>query len=109
MELDAGEFLRRYLLHVLPERFVRIRYFGFMANRVRSCVADLLLTPTVMEYRVDEKQVRVFSGKCALVRQRAPLNGVHFGPEVHMPDTKPVDVRDLVPRSRQLPHRASAL
>jgi hypothetical protein len=36
MELDADEFLRRYLLHVLPERFVRIRYFGFLANRVRT-------------------------------------------------------------------------
>lgn len=36
MELAADEFLRRYLLHVLPERFVRIRYFGFLANRVRS-------------------------------------------------------------------------
>ena len=36
MELDANEFLRRYLLHVLPERFVRIRHFGFLANRVRS-------------------------------------------------------------------------
>jgi hypothetical protein len=36
MELDADEFLRRYLLHVLPERFVRIRHFGFLANRVRS-------------------------------------------------------------------------
>jgi hypothetical protein len=36
MELPADEFLRRYLLHVLPERFVRIRYFGFLANRVRS-------------------------------------------------------------------------
>jgi hypothetical protein len=36
MELDANEFLRRYLLHVLPERFVRIRHFGFLANRVRT-------------------------------------------------------------------------
>jgi hypothetical protein len=36
MELKADEFLRRYLLHVLPERFVRIRYFGFLANRVRT-------------------------------------------------------------------------
>ena len=36
MELGADEFLHRYLLHVLPERFVRIRYFGFLANRVRS-------------------------------------------------------------------------
>jgi hypothetical protein len=36
MELHAHEFLRRYLLHVLPERFVRIRHFGFLGNRVRS-------------------------------------------------------------------------
>ena len=36
MDLDADEFLRRYLLHVLPERFVRIRHFGFLANRVRT-------------------------------------------------------------------------
>jgi hypothetical protein len=35
MTLDAQEFLRRFLLHVLPERFVRIRYFGFFANRHR--------------------------------------------------------------------------
>lgn len=34
--LDAQEFLRRFLLHVLPERFVRIRYFGFFANRHRA-------------------------------------------------------------------------
>lgn len=36
MDVDGDEFLRRYLLHVLPERFVRIRHFGFLANRVRS-------------------------------------------------------------------------
>jgi len=36
MELGADEFLRRYLMHVLPERFVRIRHFGFLANRVRA-------------------------------------------------------------------------
>lgn len=34
--LEAEEFLRRFLLHVLPERFVRIRYFGFFANRHRA-------------------------------------------------------------------------
>ena len=36
MELNADEFLRRFLLHVLPARFVRIRHFGFLVNRVRS-------------------------------------------------------------------------
>jgi len=36
MTLDAAEFMRRFLLHVLPPGFVRIRQFGFLANRVRK-------------------------------------------------------------------------
>jgi hypothetical protein len=36
LTLDVDEFLRRFLLHVLPTRFVRIRYFGFLASRCRS-------------------------------------------------------------------------
>ena len=36
MTLEAGEFLRRFLLHVLPPRLVRIRYYGFLANRLRA-------------------------------------------------------------------------
>ena len=35
MTLKASEFIRRFLLHVLPTGFVRIRHFGFLANRVR--------------------------------------------------------------------------
>lgn len=34
--LDATTFLRRFLLHVLPPRFVRIRHYGFLANAVRQ-------------------------------------------------------------------------
>jgi putative transposase/transposase-like zinc-binding protein len=33
MQLDAHEFIRRFLLHVLPKRFVRIRHFGLLAAR----------------------------------------------------------------------------
>jgi hypothetical protein len=33
MTLEAGEFIRRFLLHVLPSGFVHIRHFGFLANR----------------------------------------------------------------------------
>jgi hypothetical protein len=36
MSLDAEEFIRRFLLHVLPEGFQKIRYFGWMANRHRA-------------------------------------------------------------------------
>jgi len=36
MTLPVNEFLRRFLLHVLPPGFVRIRYFGWMAHRCRG-------------------------------------------------------------------------
>jgi Putative transposase/Transposase zinc-binding domain len=36
MSLEAVEFIRRFLLHVLPSGLVRIRQFGFLANRVRK-------------------------------------------------------------------------
>jgi hypothetical protein len=36
MTLDAAEFMRRFLLHVLPPGFHRIRHFGFMANGHRA-------------------------------------------------------------------------
>src|ERR1700732_4645959 len=36
MTLSLDEFLRRFLLHLLPEGFVRIRNFGFLANRKRA-------------------------------------------------------------------------
>jgi hypothetical protein len=34
--LKAHEFIRRFLLHVLPEGFMRIRHFGFLANRSKK-------------------------------------------------------------------------
>jgi hypothetical protein len=36
MTLEAVEFIRRFLLHILPRAFVRIRQFGFLANRARQ-------------------------------------------------------------------------
>jgi hypothetical protein len=35
MTLSADEFIRRFLLHVLPDGFQRIRYYGFLGNRFR--------------------------------------------------------------------------
>jgi Putative transposase/Transposase zinc-binding domain len=36
MALDADEFIRRFLIHVLPDGFQRIRYYGFLGNRHRA-------------------------------------------------------------------------
>jgi hypothetical protein len=41
MMLQATEFLRRFFLHVLPKGFVRIRHFGFLANRFRTRLPSL--------------------------------------------------------------------
>jgi hypothetical protein len=41
MTLPADEFLRRFLLHLLPRGFVRIRNFGFLANRRRATLLPL--------------------------------------------------------------------
>jgi len=41
MTLSVDEFLRRFLLHLLPQGFVRIRNFGFLANRRRATTLPL--------------------------------------------------------------------
>ena len=41
MTLEVDEFLRRFLLHLLPPGFVRIRNFGFLANRNRAKLLPL--------------------------------------------------------------------
>ena len=50
MTLPGTEFLRRYLLHILPKGFMRIRHYGYMANRVRvkqlEKIRDWLNEPT---------------------------------------------------------------
>jgi len=43
MTLPVDEFLRRFLLHVLPPGFVRIRHFGFQAHRCRGGLLPLCL------------------------------------------------------------------
>src|SRR5207245_3589353 len=43
LTLSLDEFLRRFLLHVLPKGFVRIRHFGFLAHRRRTTLLPLCL------------------------------------------------------------------
>jgi hypothetical protein len=49
MSLEADEFLRRFLLHIMPRGFMRIRHFGLLANRTRRntlhCCRELLDAP----------------------------------------------------------------
>jgi len=73
MTLEAVEFIRRFLLHVLPSGFVRIRHFGFLANRVRReklelcrsllstqqpATQDSTISPNSSESKIEELESR---------------------------------------------------
>lgn len=62
MTLQADEFIRRFLLHVLPNGFMRIRHFGFLANRSRKqkldrCRLLLNLEPPSLTARKSTRQL----------------------------------------------------
>jgi len=42
MTIDADEFIRRFLLHILPKNFMKIRYFGFLANKNKKQAIPIL-------------------------------------------------------------------
>jgi hypothetical protein len=60
MTLEADEFIRRFLLHALPDGFHRIRHYGFLANRRRAeklalCRTLLAVADAAMPAGIDEE------------------------------------------------------
>ena len=74
MTLDAGEFMRRFLLHVLPPGFHRIRHFGFLANSHRAArlalCRQLLAQPVAT--RQGERDAEPDDHRCAPPCQHKP-------------------------------------
>ena len=73
MALDVDEFLRRFLLHVLPRGFVRIRHFGLLANRQRrpliARAQALLDAPPPAPAASDARVTDVDSTQCPFCHQ----------------------------------------
>jgi Putative transposase len=69
MSLDATEFIRRFLLHVLLAGFVKIRHFGTLANRNRRqalalCRLHLCATAADPHLLLSEQQKSALSRSC---------------------------------------------
>jgi putative transposase len=69
MRLDAAEFIRRFLLHVLPAGFVKIRHFGLLANRNRRqalalCRVQLRATAADIHRLLTEQQRSALNRSC---------------------------------------------
>ena len=74
MTLDAIEFIRRYLLHILPSGLVKIRHFGFLANRNRheALILCRALLPTQADHPPDsltETQRNAVQRKCPICQK----------------------------------------
>ena len=78
MTLDAHEFIRRFLLHTLPDGFHRIRHYGFLANGHRATRLELcrrlLARPRQNELEPDAESVAVAAERFA-VAHRCPCCG----------------------------------
>jgi len=66
MALDALEFIRRFLLHVLPDRFVKIRHYGLFSNRCRR--ASLQKCRKILGIQQNEFKKTVETWKETLLR-----------------------------------------
>jgi len=80
MTLDAVEFIRRFLLHVLPSGFVKIRHFGLLANRSRRqalalCRIHLSASTHDLNPLLTEQQKSALNRSCPQCK-RGTLHGV---------------------------------
>ena len=67
LTLDAVEFIHRFLLHILPSGFVKIRHFGFLANANRRDALRLcraLLDAPVLQNLLNERQQNALERRC---------------------------------------------
>jgi hypothetical protein len=79
MTLPVDEFLRRFLLHLLPRGFVRIRHFGFLANRQRA-----LLLPLCFRLIQAPQSIPVASAALSSERPRSPWKCPACGATMHV-------------------------
>jgi len=83
MTLEGVEFLRRWVQHVLPRGFVKIRHYGLLANRHRAeklsvCRRLLVASGCGLPVCVAEPEVR--RNPCPLCGVESWLIGGRFGP-----------------------------
>ena len=79
MTLPVDEFLRRFLLHLLPRGFVRIRNFGFLANRQRA-----RLLPLCFSLLIGSETISAAAASPAADRAHSSWNCPRCGATMHL-------------------------
>jgi hypothetical protein len=95
MTLEAQEFLRRFLLHVLPERFSKIRYYGILSSRRRG--SDLTRCKLLLGMSPEQPLLERKPWQ-ELLRE---LTGIDIRQCPHCHEGRMVNVRELAPHRTQ--------
>lgn len=100
MTLDASEFIRRFLMHVLPDKFVKIRYYGFLSNRnqktkLAKC-KELLGVPS----EINQESTNLTKWQDTLLK----LTGIDIRKCQHCTDGKMVSKELIFPRNDGSPN-----
>jgi len=101
MTLDAQEFIRRFLLHVLPDGFMRVRHFGFLANRAKKhslpqCRKLLGLNPALPQFPKESAKDLLLS-----------ITGIDLSRCPRCQKGTMIVVAELLPRTRSLQEDSS--
>jgi hypothetical protein len=84
MTLCGEELLRRFLLHVLPKGFMRVRHFGFLANRCRAkrlvTIRSALAAPPPAHARTTTEPAAYTGHPCPTCRKGHLRVSAHLAP-----------------------------
>ena len=94
--VDVMEFMRRFLMHVLPDRFVRIRYYGFLANGRRHENIDLARELIGRSEPLRFRQRRRFRALCPACMAKSMRAHRHRGAQQRNPYRPPPVRADAV-------------
>jgi len=99
MRLEAGEFIRRFLLHVLPDNFYKIRYYGILSSRNKKIKLTQCRRILGIKEKIDEKSVTTKSWKEMLYE----LTGVDVTQCPECKEGKMILVETMMARSSRSP------
>jgi hypothetical protein len=75
MKLDKDEFIRRFLLHTLPQGFFKVRYYGLFSCRMRR--QNIELAKSILDQKVLERnQESLEDGRCVWEKHEAVWNEI---------------------------------
>jgi hypothetical protein len=96
MRLTVDEFVRRFLLHVLPKRFVRIRHYGLLAGR--QVATKLVRCRELLGVSTVQPQATVRTRTTCLEQLAASLQDPRYCPRCHGPLThRPLEAPTATP------------